>query len=30
MPYENNLTIFIARDRHVPIDSAWVKAKHFE
>ena len=30
MPYENNLNIFIARDRRVPIDSAWVKAKHFE
>jgi hypothetical protein len=30
MPYENNLNIFIARDRHVPIDSAWVKSKHFE
>ncbi len=30
MPYENNLNIFIARDRHVPIDSAWVEYKQFE
>jgi hypothetical protein len=30
MPYENNLNIFIARNRHVPIDSAWVEYKHFE
>ncbi len=30
MPYENNLNIFIARDRHVPIDSAWAEYKHFE
>lgn len=30
MPYENNLNIFIARDRYVPIDSAWAEYKHFE
>ena len=30
MPYENNLNVFIARDRHVPIENAWVKARHFE
>jgi hypothetical protein len=30
MPYENNLGIFIVRDRHVPIDKAWPEYKHFE
>lgn len=30
MPYENNLGIFIARRRHVPIEKAWPKYKHFE
>jgi Dolichyl-phosphate-mannose-protein mannosyltransferase len=30
MPYENNLNIFIVRDRHVPIESAWAEYKHFE
>jgi hypothetical protein len=30
MPYEDNLGIFIARRRHVPIEEAWPKGKHFE
>jgi hypothetical protein len=30
MPYENNLGIFIARQRRVPIAQAWGEAKHFE
>lgn len=30
MPYENNLGIFVVRDRHVPIDRAWPEVKHFE
>jgi hypothetical protein len=30
MPYENNLKIFIARDRYVPIDSVWSEYKHFD
>lgn len=30
MPYENNLGIFIARDRRVPIEQAWGEYKHFE
>ncbi|MBN2362708.1 glycosyltransferase family 39 protein [candidate division WOR-3 bacterium] len=30
MPEENNLKIFIVRDRHVPIDRAWAEYKHFE
>ena len=30
MPYENNLGIFIARERKVPIESAWPKYKHFQ
>jgi hypothetical protein len=30
MPYENNLGIFIARGRHVPIEKAWPEYKHFE
>jgi hypothetical protein len=30
MPYENNLQIFIARDRQVPIETAWVKSRHFQ
>ncbi|MBN2383398.1 glycosyltransferase family 39 protein [bacterium] len=30
MPYENNLNIFIVRNRHVPIDRAWAEYKHFE
>jgi hypothetical protein len=30
MPYENNLNIFIARDRHVPIETAWVTSRHFQ
>jgi hypothetical protein len=30
MPYENNLNIFIARDRREPIESAWPKYKHFQ
>ena len=30
MPYENNLGIFIARDRRVPIEIAWPKYKHFQ
>jgi hypothetical protein len=30
MPYENNLNIFIARDRKEPIENAWPKNKHFQ
>jgi len=30
MPYENNLNVFIARDRRVPIESAWPTYKHFQ
>ena len=30
MPYENNLNIFVARDRREPIESAWTKVKHFQ
>ena len=30
MPYENNLNIFIARDRREPIESAWAQYKHFQ
>ena len=30
MPYEDNLGIFIARQRRVPIEQAWPRAKHFE
>jgi hypothetical protein len=30
MPYEDSLGIFIARQRHTPIQEDWPKAKHFE
>jgi hypothetical protein len=30
MPYEDNLGIFIARQRRVPIEQAWPQIKHFE
>lgn len=30
MPYENDLNIFIARERHVSIEDAWPECKHFE
>jgi hypothetical protein len=30
MPYENDLGIFIARGRRVPIEQAWSEFKHFE
>jgi hypothetical protein len=30
MPYENNQNIFIVRDRHMPIETAWAEYKHFE
>ena len=30
MPYEDSLNVFIARQRRVPIEEAWPKAKHFE
>ena len=30
MPYENDLGIFIARKRKVPIEKAWPGYKHFE
>jgi hypothetical protein len=30
MPYENNLNIFIARNRREAIESAWPKSKHFQ
>jgi hypothetical protein len=30
MPYENDLGIFIARQRRVPIEEAWNQLKHFE
>ncbi len=30
MPYENDLGIFVARQRRVPIEQAWGKLKHFE
>jgi hypothetical protein len=30
MPYENNLNIFVARQRRRPIEQVWNEAKHFE
>jgi hypothetical protein len=30
MPYENDLGIFIARQRKVPIEKAWPGYRHFE
>ena len=30
MPYEDNLNIFIARDRRVPIEQAWPEVKRFQ
>ena len=30
MPYENDLGIFVARKRRVPIEQAWGQLKHFE
>jgi hypothetical protein len=30
MPYEDSLGIFIARQRHVPIEKDWPQAKHFQ
>jgi hypothetical protein len=30
MPYENDLGIFVARQRRVPIEQAWGELKHFE
>jgi hypothetical protein len=30
MPYEDSLNVFIARQRHVPIEQDWPKVKHFE
>jgi Dolichyl-phosphate-mannose-protein mannosyltransferase len=30
IPYEDSLGIFIARQRHTPIQDDWAKAKHFE
>jgi hypothetical protein len=30
MPYEDSLNVFISRKRHVPIEQAWPKAKHFD
>jgi hypothetical protein len=30
MPYEDSLNVFIARQRHVPIEQDWPKAKHFQ
>lgn len=30
MPYENNLNIFVARQRRRPIEQVWGEAKHFE
>jgi hypothetical protein len=30
IPYEDSLRIFIVRQRHVPIQNDWPKAKHFE
>jgi hypothetical protein len=30
MPYENNLNIFVARERRRPIQQDWSQAKHFE
>jgi hypothetical protein len=30
MPYENNLNIFIARQRRRPIEQVWGESKHFE
>ena len=30
MPYENDLGIFVARQRRIPIDQAWGELKHFE
>jgi hypothetical protein len=30
MPYENDLNIFIARNRRVPIEKAWAEYRHFE
>jgi hypothetical protein len=30
MPYENDLGIFVARQRRVPIEQAWGKLKHLD
>lgn len=30
MPYENDLGVFVARGRKVPIEKAWAEIKHFE
>ncbi len=30
MPYENDLGVFVARQRRVPIEQAWGRLKHFE
>jgi len=30
MPYENTLSVFVARARRVPIETAWAEYKHFE
>jgi hypothetical protein len=30
MPYENNLPIFIGRNLRAPLDSIWVKVKHYD
>jgi hypothetical protein len=30
MPYENNLNMFVARQRRRPIEQVWADAKHFE
>jgi len=30
MPYENNLSIFVARQRRRPIEQVWGESKHFE
>jgi hypothetical protein len=30
MPYENDLGIFVARERRVPIEQAWRELHHFE
>jgi hypothetical protein len=30
MPYENNLGLFVARRRRVPIEQDWGRLKHFE
>jgi hypothetical protein len=30
MPYENNMPIYVCRDRRAPLTDVWLELKHFE